>query len=338
MDFTEGDKTIEINSLSLQGTKPLEVLYPPEVTSKMLDNADKALQILEETYPSVKCGLNLHIGQVIALDMVKESGVSVSSVDIPDLSYPVEFVQKVKERPTQIISHVAWRLNSVLGFSSNSAQTNMDSKLEETKTLEPFNSRPFIRVSAKVDKNTGYPDEKLVTNIYERFEEEHSQIDSPIIAVEYNAEEMSVEKYIEFVKHLNKGKESIGFSMDLAHIYEYFKILQQRDSNDAKQATINLWENVLKENPKLIFSLDINNVLTQSSDFGETHKGILNPGGVIPTEDTIKMYRKSLETYKLPGRIAIEPSPWDSQLMLSNDGMAYLLSQVKPFVIHTTGY
>ncbi len=315
---------IEVNSLSLQGTKPLEVLYSPEVTDKMLDNAEKALQIIKNEYPTMNCGLNLHAGAVIDMEKVSKSDIPITSVDVPDIAYPSETFAKIIERPTQLPAHVAWRLNSVLGFNSQSAEKSRNDRLYEAFNLEPYRSQPFVRASVQHDLQTGVADEYFFLNLAKKFP-------GVSIAIEYNAEVMGVDGYLKFVKGLNKKNGVFGISMDLAHVYEHFSVNQGLDVQSSLIATMNFWESTLKRT-ELITSIDINNVLPGTKSFGETHKKVLEPGGAIPIKDMLELYRKKLDTYKLAGRIAIEPSPRDNELLLTSNGAAYLLSQIKPFV------
>ena len=331
-----GEKTIEVNSLSMQGIKPLE-MFPPKATDRMLDNTKNAISILQEQYGDlVDYGISLHLGEVINIDEVAKSQVSVTSIDTPDTAYPSEFLKVVLERPTQLVNHVAWRLNSSIGVSKAKAEESLDTKIFSVgeNKIEPFTTNPFIRVSAKLDENKN-PDKRMLLELASKFP-------NSLLAVEYNAEEMSVDEYLTMIKQLRQGEtKNIGFSMDLAHVYEYFKIIEQRDIQSAREATVNFWERIQK-NPvdsSAIFSLDINNVYKDVKNFGDTHKGILqySEATAIPLTDIVTSYEKYLRDNKLDGRIAIEPSPRDSHLLLTGD-RAYLFSQIKPFVVPSTGY
>jgi len=331
-----GEKTIEINSLSMQGIKPLEMV-PPKATEQMLENTKKVLSILHEQYGNqIDCGVSLHLGEVIDIEEVAKSQIPVASIDTPDTAYPTEFIKVALERPMQLVNHVAWRLNSSLGLTKGQATRNLDRKigLVEENKIEPFTTNPFIRISAKLDENKN-PDKKILLDLASKFP-------NALLAIEYNAEEMSVDEYATMIKQLRQsGAKNIGFSMDLAHVYEYFKIIEQRDIQSAREATINFWERVQKNNSDStgIFSLDINNVYKNVKGFGETHKGILQQSEdtAIPLVDIVTSYERYLRDSKLDGRIAIEPSPRDSHLLLAGDS-AYLFSQIKPFVVSSTSY
>lgn len=320
--------TVEINSASLQGadpSKPLEVIYPPVVTDTMLNNASKAIDLFKENLPNCNIGLNLHAGEVIDLERVEQSGLNITSIDTPDIGYPKEFLEKLKQRPDQVVAHVAWRLNSILGFTQEHAKERRLKQLKDMTDLKPFFANPFVRVSAERDPKTEKPDTSLIQDILRTY---------PVgsIAVEYNAESLTIDEYLSFIKALRITHSNIGFSMDLAHIFEYFKITEGRESESAKEATLNVWKDILKEKSNSVFSVDINNVDPNVKKYGDTHSNVLTPGGVIPTQDIISEYRRYLnQSPNLQGRLAIEPSPQQSKMLIDGGGSAYLLSQIKPF-------
>jgi len=322
--------TVEINSASLQGidpSKPLEVIYPPVVTDTMLNNASKAIDLFKEKLPNCNIGLNLHAGEVIDLERVEQSGLNITSIDTPDIGYPKEFLEKLKQRPDQAIAHIAWRLNSILGLTEEHAKKRRLEQLKGMTDLEPFFSNPFVRVSAERDPKTGKPDTSLIQDILRTYP-------AGCIAVEYNAENLTIDEYITFIKQLRTTHSNIGFSMDLAHIFEYFKITEGRESESAKEATLNVWKDILKERSNSVFSVDINNVDPNVKKYGDTHSNVLTPGGVIPTQDIISEYRKYLnQSSYLQGRLAIESFPQQSKMLIDREGSAYLLSQIKPFSI-----
>ena len=166
--------TVEINSASLQGadpSKPLEVIYPPVVTDTMLNNASKAIDIFKEKLPNCNIGLNLHAGEVIDLNKVEQSGLNITSIDTPDIGYPKEFLEKLKQRPDQVVAHVAWRLNSILGFTQEHAKERRLDQLRKMRDLKPFFSNPFVRVSAERDPKTETPYTSLLRDILRTYPE-----------------------------------------------------------------------------------------------------------------------------------------------------------------------
>lgn len=323
------ERIIELNSLSAQPTdlkKPDELIYPPAVTEAMLKNASEVLGKLDTQFPDIENGLSLHAGAVIDLKKIEDSEMPITSIDTPDIGFPSELLQKVIDRPQQLVSHIGWRLNSSLGLTETMAQTNRMKTLEKVGDLLVNNRDPFIRVSAESDASTGKPSPKLITEISTLFPQ-------ATIAVEYNAEEMTVYDYLFFVQSLRNEGVKASLSIDLAHIYEYFAISDKRDSETALTATLNVWKFILEDEDfaRQLVSVDINNIAPNTKEFGTTHTGILQPGGALPMERVLAEYRDHLSRYRSSGRINIEPSPKDINLLLDDNGFAYLSQQILSF-------
>lgn len=310
---------IEVNSLSLQSAEPkspAKLVIPEAVTSEMLENSQKALEILDKNIPELEKGISLHAGSVIDIEQVQESDIPITSVDVPDLAYPKEFLKTVADRPTDILNHIAWRLNSTMGWSKEDAREKSNDMLDKVSSIESLSNNPFVRVS--LEKNP-YHLEKLLNRIPSEYK----------VAIEYNAEtDFSVEEYLEYIKNLNKRNPNIGLSIDPAHLYEYYAI-NSSDPN-AKESTMNALEHIFNDRQnKAVFTLDINNVSEDISEYGKTHQ-VFNKGA-LNLEHIVSSYKKYLNENNKEGRLAIEFSPKELSLFLDSSSNASLMSTIKQF-------
>jgi endonuclease IV len=310
---------IEVNSLSVQGSeinRPLELIVSEAATSKMLENCQKALGELDKNIPNLEKGISLHSSTLINLKQVQESNVPITSVDTPDLAYPSEAFQTIIERPGDLLNHIAWRLNSTMGWSKKDALERSLKVIEKTKGLEPFKQKPFIRVS--LDKDV-YQLESLVRNIPDDY----------VLAIEYNAEAgFTVGKYLEYVKNLNKRNGNIGLSIDPAHLFEYYSI--NEGNPYPKEATMNTLENIFKQNQESpILSVDINNLAEKPDSYGQTHK-VFNQG-VLNLDYIVESYKEYMKRNSKDGRIVLEFSPKDLSLFFDSNSNAALMSTIKKF-------
>lgn len=314
--------TIEINSLSLQGSsleRPQDILIPSFVTEKMLENADSGIKLLEGSFPQEAVGISLHTGAVIDLEKVRNSNIPVTSIDVPDIGYPSEFLAKVVSRPSHFLSHIAWRLNSTLGVTKSNAQSNRLDRVSESAQLFPFNDVPFLKISLE---NSDRDLEKFLDNIPEKWK----------IGIEYSAESgMNVATYVEYIKNLRKKNENIGLSLDLAHWFEYYKLNETLQPQEAVIAVNNFYENVLRDFTlkDSIFSLDINNVEKGVKEFGDTHK-LFSSSRALNIGNIVERYQKYVKEFGKDGRLCLEFSPKEFRIFCDGNG-AYLLSELEAF-------
>lgn len=318
-------RLVEIPSLSAQGTKSISELLDSKIlTQTMLGNLEK----IRENIPSENVGISLHTGMLVDLDMVKKSRLPVTSIDTPDTTWLMERLMTIIKRPAQTPEHIGWALNSSFGLTRSNAEANLENSFEKAKELEPFNSSPFVRLS--VEPTTHF--ESLLKSLSQKFPD-------VTIALEYNAEKMSLDQYLDLVRKLRAGNPNIGISWDPAHAYEreYIDRLTTQNPNSASSQALehiqNVFTNLTNQDKIYILSIDYNNVPKQIHGYGETHKSVLEQGGAVSNKWLTEQYSKYLRRYNLSGRMVFpEVSPTQSSLLVTKEGLAYALSQVQSFI------
>ena len=318
-------RLIEIPSLSAQGAKSIPELISSKVLTKtMLDNLER----VRESIPYPDVGVSLHTGLLVDLDLVKQSKAPITSVDTPDITWLAERLVTAFERPSQIPNHIGWALNSSFGLTQNQAETKLKNNFEKVKELEPFNAYPFIRIS--VESSPRF--ESLLKTLSQKFPK-------VTLALEYDAEQMSLDQYLSFVYRLKVGNPNIGISWDPAHVYEreYLDRLgsqpTEKASIESTEYTHNVFENLTRQDQVKIFSIDYNNVAKYIKGYGETHQSVLEQGGAISNAWFTKQYVEYLNRYHMNGRMVFpETSPRQSRLLVTKDGLAYALSEIQQFI------
>jgi hypothetical protein len=322
---TTPSRLVELSSLSSQGTNSFKELADPKVlTEKMLEN----LEILRNNIPFPNVGISLHTGVLVDLDMVRdESKLPVTSVDTPAETDLLERFKVIWKRPAQWKEHIGWGVNSSFGLTPNSARENLLNSFNKAQEMEQFGSQPFIRISA----DQGPRFESLLSTITQK-------LPGVTVAIEFDAEKMTLEQYISLVQRLRIGNKNIGISWDPAHAYEG-KFLEKFNGRNprvasqyARESGMNTYANLLKENSVPIFSIDYNNLPSVFNGFGNTHKYVLEPGGAIDNKSVVDQFNAYLKRSNTSGRMVFpETSPTQSTLLVTKEGIAYALSQVASF-------
>lgn len=314
----ETPDTIEINSLSVQPANikdPKSIIIPQYVTEGMLERGKEALSKVSEVFPNENLGLSLHLGAVISPKPIVESGIPITSIDTPSTAYPTETVQKIISRPSQVLDHVAWRLNSALGFTKDQAEENRLKVLIGAENMSPFGDTPFLRLSLGEDT------ERLLRGVPQNWS----------VAVEYDSENgFSLDQYITTIKKLRtQGIHNVGISLDPAHIFEYFRINEGRSAN-AEEGTMNFVTNMMRD-PKAVpvLSVDVNNIGRGAETYGQTHD-VFSEDLAINIQAIIEEYKEYLSGNNKEGRLCLEFSPRDYNLFVGEKG-SLLLSKIKSF-------
>lgn len=273
--FSEAPK-IEIESLALQSSnksRPHEVLYPPSVTGKMLENASICLESLEKEFPNNPLGLSLHTGMVVDLGSLEDADVPITSIDSPEATTVYGgFFNKIKMfkiKPNEILNRVGYAINCNLGLTKKSAERNRIKKIEEFSDLEreEFSGEPFVRVAYTTPEET----DRFLRDIPRHWK----------VALEYGTESnITLEQYTNYIQDRVERYPNIGMSVDLTHFLEYYLFMEGIKSKEtALTESINKFQRILQENPKYVLSVDINNTSPNISNIGQTHRYVLEGGG-----------------------------------------------------------
>lgn len=326
-NFQEAPK-IEIESLAVQSsdiTKPQEILLPSLVTEKMLENATSCLNSLKEKFPDNHLGISLHTGAIVDLAPLQYSNsVPITSLDMPEASsLKGAFVDKFvlfKTKPEDILKRLGYAINCNLGITKESAERNRIKKVEEFRGLkrEEFNRDPFVRIVHTTPQEV----DRFLTNIPKNWK----------VALEYTTETgISLEEYFNYISQKVKDFPNIGMSIDLTHFLEYYLFMEKIESKDiAVNSVLSIFQNILKNDPKFVFSVDINNVSADINKLGQTHRYVLERGGLIDIKKVMEMYADSLKKNRNNGRVQIEHHPLDLNLFFTDNGIAYISEQLEP--------
>ncbi|MHC1716802.1 MAG: hypothetical protein AB9915_02900 [Candidatus Dojkabacteria bacterium] len=318
---------IELESLAVQGSnkgRPHEILVPPFVTDRMLKNATLCLDSLEKKFPDNPLGISLHTGMVVDLSTLDESNVPITSLDMPEAtSLKGAFVDKLvqfKIKPEDFLKRIGYAINCNLGITKESAEKNRIKKIEEFRNLDldEFNKDPFVRIAHTTPQEV----DRFLTNIPRGWR----------VALEYTTEtNISLEEYFNYISKKVKEFPNLGMSVDLTHFLEYYLFMEGVKSKDiAVNNVLSTFQNILDENPNFVLSVDINNVSTDVSKLGQTHRHILERGGLIDNRKAMEMYADSLKKTKNSGRVQIEHHPLDLNLFFTDNGIAYISEQLEP--------
>jgi len=322
--------TIEFESLALQGaekTKPLDVLYPPSVTKKMLANAQIALDYLEKEFPKNQAGLSLHTGAVIDLKTISQTDIPITSIDAPEAPSIKEALGKfslMQSKPSEILKRIGYAINCNPALTKDSAERKRIEKIQKFNSLktQEFQERPFVRIGCTDLKEI----DRFIKDIPNNW----------TIAVEYSSEGgISIDTFVKYISEKNKINPNIGISFDFTHYFEY-SFFNAKEGDKSKKiknfrdSTMNLFQNILNDRPQLIMSVDINNIPINITRLGESHQHIARSEGIFDNRKIMEIYKDFLRTNNLKGRVDLEPSPLNQKIFLSPEGLAYISHQLEP--------
>lgn len=329
---------LEVNSLSAQGTNPLEIMRTEAATSRMINNMALFAEALKPIYGD-KVTASLHFGRKLNLDRavagLGEAGIRVTSLDTPDtatlrqkageIALDFLFRRDTRFELGRVKNHIGWHMFSV--------DTQEDKIRAVRQTLETVNidenDVPFIiRTSTdEFTKRNGLELARLV-------DQKRKAGTNTQISVEINATDYSPGEYLGLYFMLRQDLRDRGLdenlltlSIDAAHIAESKYIHHRMQASNATDI-VSSWleDNSIARN---IAAIELNQY---KGGEVETHADMLQTGDVnlLGLATNYGAAERAGRLGKGQGtRYIVEAHPGDFQLLITDSGIAFFESVLK---------